>query len=256
MNGPTRLAIAGVRIDLEAAGTAVRTHERHEAFAGAKGPADWTLRVRAGTQLRGRLTGRVRRQGARLVVEGAEEMGSLDPSARRGEAVAGAGLLVLEGLLRAALTLDVLDRGGCLFHAAAVVVGGGAHLVPGRSGAGKSTFASLASAPLCDELCAVLPGPEGPVVHGTPWWTGRPASAPLAGIHVLSWGGEGLWPLPRSQALRHLLANVTLVVDEPATRAQAFAAAGPVASAAPFSRLAFTPRSDVDAILGQRRSAA
>ena len=69
-------------------------------------------------------------------------------------------------------------RGGCLFHAAALVVDGAAHLFPGRSGAGKSTLASLAGDVLSDELAAVLPDGGGFRVHGTPWWTGRAGSAP------------------------------------------------------------------------------
>jgi hypothetical protein len=251
-----RLAIAGIRIDIAVEGGPARLPDRHRPFAGADGPADWTLLARPGPLELGRLTGRMARRDGRLRVEGAETMGFLDEAARRGEVVADASFLAVDGFLRAAITLDVLGRGGCLFHAAAVAVDGGAHLVPGRSGSGKSTFAALASEPLSDELCAVVPGPEGFAVHGTPWWTGRPGSAPLAGIHVLSWDGEGLSDLPRPAALRHLVGNITLVVDEPGTRALAFAAAGRMASAAPFGRLAFTLRSDVDAILRRVRRAA
>jgi hypothetical protein len=252
----TCLTIAGVRIDLAVEDGAARVPDRYRPFVEADGPADWTLFATPGPLALGRLTGHVVRMHGRLVVEGAESMGFLDATARQGEAVADASFVAVDGLLRAAITLDVLGRGGCLFHAAAVVVDGGAHLVPGRSGSGKSTFAALASAPLSDELCAVVPGPVGFAVHGTPWWTGRPGSAPLAGLHVLSWDGEGLSALPRPAALRHLVGNITLPVDEPGTRAMAFAAAGRVASAAPFGRLAFTPRSDVDAILrGLRRAA-
>lgn len=251
-----RLAIAGVRIDIAVERGRVRVADRYQPFAGADGPADWTLVARPGPLELGRLTGRMARRDGRLRVEGAETMGFLDATAQQGEVVADASFLAVDGLLRAAITLDVLGRGGCLFHAAAVVVDGGAHLVPGRSGSGKSTFAALASEPLSDELCAVVPGPEGFAVHGTPWWTGRPGSAPLAGIHVLSWDGEGSSALPRPAALRHLVANITLVVDEPGTRALAFGAAGRVASATPFGRLAFTPRSDVDAILRRVRRAA
>jgi len=165
-------------------------------------------------------------------------------------------LFAVDALVRAALTLDVLSRGGCLFHASAVQVDGKAHLFPGRSGAGKSTLTTLSSAPLCEELCAVLPGPGGFQVHGTPWWNGRPACAPLAGVYELAWGGEGVALRPRSEGLRHLLANVTLVLDEPATRAAAFLAAGRVAAGVPFGRFSFTPRSNVDGLLRDARRAA
>jgi hypothetical protein len=244
-----RLAIAGVRIDLALDGPDLRVAERYGAFGGAEGPADWSIALRPGPLAVGRLTGRSVRRGGRLEVEGAEAMGSLDLASRRGEAVADRSLVAVDGLVRAALTLDVLARGGCLFHAAAVVVDGRAHLVPGRSGSGKSTFAALASAPLGDEVCAVLPDGDGLAVHGTPWWTGRPGPAPLGGVHVLAWEGQGFSPLSRRDGLRHLVANVTLFVDEPETRERAFAAAGRIAAASPFGRLAFTPRSDVDALL-------
>lgn len=252
-----RLTIAGTRIDVVAEDVArERIARRFHGFLDGAGPGAWTFRLRPGPLAIGALTGRVARDGPVLRVVGAEAMGALDLPSRCAEATADASLVAVEGLLRAALTLDVLERGGCLFHAAAVLVDGAAHLVPGRSGAGKSTFAALASAPLADELCAVLPEGGRLVLHGTPWWRGRAASGPLAGIHALSWSGEGLFPGTRTDGLRHLLGNVTLAVDDPETRERAFAAAVRVASAAPFARLAFGPRSDVDGILRRARRAA
>jgi hypothetical protein len=251
-----RLDIAGVRIDLAVERPHPRLAERYGPFGGGAGPAAWHLAVRPGALALGLLTGRCVRECGRMVVEGAEAMGSLDLATRRGEAVADESLVAVDGLVRAAVTLDVLAGGGCLFHAAAVVVDGRAHLLPGRSGSGKSTFAALASSPLSDELCAVLPRGDGHAVHGTPWWTGRQGRAPLGGVHVLAWDGEGSSPLSRREGLRHLVGTVTLFVDEPGTRAAAFAAAARVAGSAPFGRLAFTPRSDVDALLRASGAAA
>jgi hypothetical protein len=251
-----RIEIAGLRVDLEVDGPLGRIPERYGAFAGAWGPADYLFAVRPGLPSLGRLTGRAARRHGRVRVEGAESMGWLDPAARRAEAVVDGSLVALDGLLRAALTLEVLARGGCLFHAAAAVVEGRAHLFPGRSGSGKSTLAALARAPLSDELCAVVPGPEGFRVHGTPWWIGRQGWAPLGGVHALSWSGEGVAPMTRAEGLRHLVSNITLFVDEAGTRAAAFEAAARIAAAAPFARFAFTPASDVDALLGAGRRAA
>jgi len=248
--------VAGTRIVLEADLPGSRLKERYGAFATPVGLANWTFVLREGPPNLGCLTGRGVRRGGAIAVEGAEAMGWLDPVARRAEVVADPSLVAVDGLVRAAVTLDVLSRGGCLFHAAATVVDGQAHLFPGRSGSGKSTLASLARLALSDEVCAVVPGPEGFRVHGTPWWTGRPGSAPLAAFYALAWHTEDLAPLPRKAGLRHLLANLTLGVDEPATRRAAFAAAGRVAAAAPFCRLSFTPSSDVDALLRRPRRAA
>ena len=252
-----RLAIAGMRIDVLAEGDVLEpVARRYAGFLDGSGPAAWTFRLRPGPLDIGKLSGRVARDGPSLRVVGAERMGVLDLPSRHAEATADASLVAVEGLLRAALTLDVLERGGCLLHAAAVEVDGAAHLAPGRSGSGKSTFAALASSALADELCAVLPEGDRFAVHGTPWWKGRAASAPLAGLHVLSWSGEGLFPASRTDGLRHLLGNVTLAVDEPGTRERAFAAAVRIAAAAPFGRLAFGLRSDVDGILRRARRAA
>jgi hypothetical protein len=249
---PERLDIAGARITLSGHLPRERIRTRYGAFAAGSGSGGWLLDLRRGPVAYGAITGRVVRRGEERVLEGLEAAGWIDPAARRGEVLADA----VDLLLRAAVNFDVLSRGGCLFHAAAVAVQGRAHLFPGRSGAGKSTLASLARVPLGDELCAVVPGPGGLRVYGTPWWSGRPGSAPLAGVYALAWDGEGVAPLPRRQGLRHLLANITLVADEPATRAAAFAAAGRIAAAVPFGRFSFGRASDVDALLGREKRAA
>lgn len=188
-------------------------------------------------------------RGGSVLVEGAEDLGWLDPVARRAEVRSDPMSIALEPLLRAALATDVLAQGGCLVHAAAVVVDGLAHLFPGRSGSGKSTFAALASLTLTDELSVILPGPGGFRIHGTPWWRGRPGSAPLARVYEIGWDGEAVRPLERIRELRHLLTNLVLPVDGPAEMARAFDLASRVAAAVPFARLSFRPGSDVDAIV-------
>lgn len=244
------LDVARSRIDLRIAAEAPRLAERYRAFAGAHGPPRWTLEVPAGsTPALGRLTGRVVAAGGRLRVEGAEALGWLDPATRRGEVLADPMLVGVDGLVRAALAIDIGGRGGCLFHAAAVMVDGLAHLAPGRSGAGKSTFAVLASNRLTDELAAVLPAGRGFEVHGTPWWEARAGAAPLGAIYRLGWDAEEVSPLGRAGALRHLAANLVLPVDDPDERERAFAAASAIAAAVPFAHLAFRPVSDVDALL-------
>lgn len=162
----------------------------------------------------------------------------------------------VDTLLRTALQLDVHARGGCLVHAAAVVIGGRAHLFPGRSGSGKSTLAALASHSLCDELCVVLPRPGGLEVHGTPWWRGQAGSARLAGVYQLAWDAEEVSWRSRGEGLRHLACNLVLPFDGPGERAAAFAAAGRIATQLPFGRLAFRRDSDVDALLRRAEAMA
>ena len=252
-----RFEIAGTRIDLELPPGFAQTHwtNRYSRFAGASGEPAYVFRARAGElPSYGEFTNRAVRSGANgLVAEGGERLGELDLSSRRAELIADPRLQATEVLLRAAVMLEVLARGGCLFHASATVVDGRAYLFPGPSGAGKSTLAKLSAAPLSDDLCAVVPEGDGFVVHATPWWTGRTLSAPLAGVYTLSWDGEGLTELPRAAGLRHLASHMALVVDEVDTRAAGFAAAGRIAKATPFGRLAFTCQTDVDALL--RRAA-
>jgi len=251
--------VAGLRVELAFDGPAPDVVERWTPFATSpSGHADVSLALRPGKLGAGAtVTGRVVLHDGLWRVEGLEASGWLDPATGRGEAVADPALLVADALVRAALARGVQDRGGALFHASAVRVDGVAHLVPGRSGSGKSTLSALAGHVLTDELAAVLPGPIGFVVHGTPWWRSAGGAAPLAGVHELAWGDPALTPLPRAALLRHLATNVVLPLDGPAERAAAFRACGELAEAVPFSRLAFRPDTDVDALLrrASRRAA-
>ncbi len=248
------LEIGGVRIDLlcPALDEAVR---RFGPFAVGRGRGRWRVAVRPSRPPRlDGLSRRVVADGRRLRVEGAEELGWIDLASRRGEISSDPSGVVLEPLLRAVLAAEVARAGGCLFHAAAVVVDGAGHLVPGRSGSGKTTFASLARDRLADELAVVLPAGGGYRVHGTPWWSGRPGSAPLAAVHSLSFEDERVEPLPAVDALRSLGANVVVPFGGPPALARAFAVASAIAAAVPFARVSYRRDSDVDAIL--RRGAA
>ncbi len=243
------LEIACVRIDLRLSG-APEVAGRFGAFAGAAGPAAWRIVVRPSRAPRpDGLSRRLVAEGARWRIDGGEELGWLDATSRRGEVLSDPAAVALEPFLRAALASDVAARGGCLFHAAAVTVDGLAHLVPGRSGAGKTTFAALARDRLADEISVVLPGTGGFRVHGSPWWSGRPGSAPLGGVHALAWDGEGTAPLGKAEALRHLASSLVAPVGGAAELGRALGVAARVAAAVPSSRLSFRRDSDVDALL-------
>ena len=243
------LQIAGVRVDVELSGAEPLGLSRYRAFAGAGGPARWTLELRPEAAQPPSLPGRsvVDRQG-RWCIAGAEDAGWLDPVSRAGAVRCDPGLLLLDTLLRSAVGSDVIARGGILVHGAAVVVDGGAHLFPARSGSGKSTLAARAGHPLSDEVSLLEPGPGGFVVHASPWWVSRGGSAPLVCVYAIAWGGEGTTRL-RGTAVRQLVTNLVLPLDTPVNRGRGLAAAAAVAGAVPFARFAFRPDSEVDRLL-------
>jgi hypothetical protein len=250
------LRIAGVRVDLAIPGSEPIGLGRYRPFAGAGGPADWTLELRPEAVPLQAFPGRsvVEREG-RWVVAGAEEAGSLDPVNRGGVVRRDLGLLFLDAFLRSVVGSDLLSRGGLLVHGAAVVVDRSAHLFPARSGSGKSTLAARAGHPLSDEVSVLERGPGGFLAHATPWWVSRGGAAPLACIYALAWNGEGATPI-RQTAVRQLVTNLVLPLDTPENRGRGLAAAAAVAGAVPFARFAFRPDSDVDRLLrGSARNA-
>jgi hypothetical protein len=250
----TQIEIAGVCLRLDdgqlSAPLRARLHRAYGGFADGAGEADYSIELdpTAPIPSTGAPTTIVSREGE-LVIEGAESCGSLDLTNGRGRVQTDPQLCLLDLFVRAAVSLGLERRGGCLFHSAAVVVDGLAYLFPGRSGAGKTTLASQAGTPLCDEICAVVPGSGALEAHATPWWRGMAAPAPLAGIFELSWDGERVTPLSPAAGLRHLAANQLLAVDTAERRRSAFETAGRIAAAVPFGRLDFTPQTHVDALL-------
>jgi hypothetical protein len=244
------LDLAGARVDLRFADSPpARVADRYGAFARADGAARWLLELHPGPlPARERMTGSVTNRGGILRLEGRERHGFLDTATGRGEALLDPYLVVVDAFVRTAMALDLSARGGCLLHAAALVVDGAAHVVPGRSGAGKSTLAAQAGDVLGDEICAVVPDGKAFRVQGTPWWEGRPGSAPLAAVWTLAWDAERAEPLPPAQAFRHLCTNL-VVPGVGGAEETAFELCGRVAAAVPFGRLSFRRGTDVDALL-------
>jgi hypothetical protein len=103
----------------------------------------------------------------------------------------------LDSLLRILLTMVLLPRRGFLLHAATVVRDGWAYVFVGRSGAGKSTVASLSPAGtvLTDEI-SLLRFTDGCwQAYGTPFWgefraAGQNEHYPIAGIYSLVQSAE------------------------------------------------------------------
>jgi len=122
----------------------------------------------------------------------------------------------LDSLLRVLLSWKLLGRRGFLLHAATVVRNGKAYIFTGRSGAGKSTVASLSpeGSVLTDEI-SLLRREDGVWrAYGTPFWgefraAGSNSSAPVAGIFRLLQAAENQVEILRPVAiLRALLPNV------------------------------------------------
>jgi hypothetical protein len=129
----------------------------------------------------------------------------------------------LDSLLRVLLSWKLAGRNGFLLHAATVIRNGKAHVFTGRSGAGKSTVASLspAGSVLTDEISLLRCENGVWRAYGTPFWgefraAGSNTSAPVKGIFRLMQAAENrVTPLRRVELLRALLPNVLFFSAEP-----------------------------------------
>lgn len=129
----------------------------------------------------------------------------------------------LDSLLRVLLSWLLLPRTGFLLHAATVERHGRAYVFTGRSGAGKSTVASLspAGSVLTDEISLLRREDGCWRAYGTPFWgefraAGANRSAPIAGIFALVQARENaVRPMPPREVLRALLPNVLFFSSDP-----------------------------------------
>ena len=103
----------------------------------------------------------------------------------------------LDSLIRVLLTMVLLPQRGFLLHAAAVVRDGRAYVFTGRSGAGKSTVASLSPAGtvLTDEISLLRFSDGCWQAYGTPFWgefraAGQNEHYPVGGIYTLVQSAE------------------------------------------------------------------
>lgn len=120
----------------------------------------------------------------------------------------------LDSLLRILLSQLLVQKWGFLLHAATIEHQGRAYVFMGRSGAGKSTIASLspAGSVFTDEISLVRKV-ETWQAFGTPFWgefraEGQNRSAPVAGIFALVQAQQNRKvALSARQALAELLGN-------------------------------------------------
>lgn len=161
-----------------------------------------------------------------------------------------------EGSFEAALQLSLeaalLFDSGLVVHASAGVVDGGAWLMPGVSGTGKSTAARNAGfeTVLCDEMCIVrcVEGPAGSTlqVAGTPFWSAdRPlplctVEAPLTVLaRLVQSTTVGASPMGASEAVAWFMGCVTLYRHDAQARTAAFETACAIVEAAQCVSLEF-----------------
>ncbi len=89
----------------------------------------------------------------------------------------------LDAVLRYVLSRQLVDRGGLLLHASAIVRGGRAWIFAGPSGVGKTTISqNIKGTLLGDEAIALVIHDGQLVCHSTPYWRATPASAPAAAL--------------------------------------------------------------------------
>ena len=128
----------------------------------------------------------------------------------------------LDSLLRVLLSWKLTGYTGFLLHAATVIRNGKAYVFTGRSGAGKSTVASLAEegSVLTDEISLLRCESGGWRAYGTPFWgefraAGSNTSAPVRGIFRLVQAAENrVMALRPVELLRALLPNVLFFSPE------------------------------------------
>lgn len=122
----------------------------------------------------------------------------------------------LDSLIRVLLSVLLTRQQGFLLHAATVVINGRAYVFTGKSGAGKSTVASLSpeGSVLTDEI-SLLKFVEGNWhAFGTPFWgefrsKGMNVHAPIEGIYFLCQASEDrVERASARESLRAMLPNI------------------------------------------------
>jgi hypothetical protein len=203
----------------------------------------------------------VERQGDRVVVRGPRFEGTLDPATRRGRLVTRAALGPIDAMLRAALSLALVEHDGVVLHAAGVVREGRAFVFAGPSGAGKTTVGrALGNAPggvlLADELVVLRLDGDGVIAGGTPFWTGTAAAAPLAGLFLLERGGApGVRLLEPARGVPALWRELGRYLPLPDLERRCFAILGEVLRRAPLRGLTLPEdlpgvRANAEALIG------
>jgi hypothetical protein len=154
-------------------------------------------------------------------------------------------------LLPALLGWHLAERGGGALHAAGIVLEGGAYLLLGAEGSGKTTFASIAAERgvpvLSDDVVLVESSGAGLVALGAPirdrsFPAPGPGRWPVAALLLSSFGSPpGLEPISRLACEPRLAANLLYLSRAWNRGGRAHLALERLVSAVPVHRLTFAP---------------
>lgn len=156
------------------------------------------------------------------------------------------------------LSRIIVDRQGCLLHAAGMIIQGQGVLFIGHSGAGKSTIATLMKDDgeiLCDDRIIVRRWPEGFRLYGT-WSHGdvldvSPSEAPLRAICFLNQSQQNrLVPISnRKERICRLTLHLVRALEAGDWWQKALDVVESLADAVPVYELQFNKSDEVRAVL-------
>lgn len=196
-------------------------HERYRGFTGhhsAHPPVDLDIELVDHTEMDPDHDLEVSRQGEVWRMVRGDFTATWDPRTRRGTVRQNPNPYSIDSVMRIIHSLEAVEAGGFLLHAASAIRAGRAYVFSGRSGAGKTTISRLAPADvslLSDEISYVRPDREGVWrAWGTPFFgelarPGEDSSAPLEMACFLAKGVTNrLDRLAGPQTAARLLENI------------------------------------------------
>ncbi len=257
-----RLAIAGIAVELSGLDRALaaRGRRRYARFLTERAP-ELSLSLHATRDGEHRPDGMplVERTGPDTFRIGYGSLSAeLDVGSGRGQAELPPSIWVIDSLLRMAVGLMLVARGGLLLHGSGVVHNGVALVCFGPSGVGKTTIARSVPAAqvMCDEMIALIPDGDGIVAYGTPFHGDyrvcAPLSAPLGALVRLVQGGvDELEPLSPAAAVQALLASTLFFCRDDGLAESLLSAAIGVCTEGAY-RLTFQRGTHVPTFIGAR----
>jgi hypothetical protein len=229
---------------------------RYVGFLSYEAPADIDLKLdlTAPGQISSEEDVRVARDSVRWSAERGDFRLDWDSETGRGQVRQSANPYSLDGALRILHTLLLARRKGFLLHAASAVRNGRAFVFFGRSGAGKTTIASLAPTDatlLTDEVSYVRRDAEIYLAYGTPFTgelakIGENVSAPIAAVYHLVQAPENRVALMApADAVGALLESVLFFAEDAELVKLVFESVCDLVGRVPVYRLEFVPNKTV-----------
>jgi hypothetical protein len=230
--------------------------DRYVGFLSYEAPAgiDLKLNLTAPGQISSEEDVRVARDSVRWSVERGDFRLDWDSETGRGQVRQSANPYSLDGALRILHTLLLARRKGFLLHAASAMRNGRAFVFFGRSGAGKTTIASLAPTDatlLTDEVSYVRREAEIYLAYGTPFTgelakIGENVSAPIAAVYHLVQAPENRVALMTpADAVGALLESVLFFAEDAELVKLVFESVCDLVGRVPVYRLEFVPNKTV-----------